>query len=165
MNEFGKKIKEIRKNKHITQKKLSELTGIAEITIRQYEAGKYAPKFDKVRLIAKALNVTIDTLLDSTDDVIEYLDCVSKEYEQQSIESMKSQKVYDICQRIEKIGFPIDISNHNRNYYLFIGKYNKHDDCVELTSQELLALEKDSNDYLKFKLNELIKQKTPNSNE
>ena len=42
---IGKKIKELRKQKKLTQKRLSKLTGIAEITIRQYEADKYNPKW------------------------------------------------------------------------------------------------------------------------
>ena len=37
----GQKIKMLRKEKGITQKELAEITRIAEITIRQYEAGKY----------------------------------------------------------------------------------------------------------------------------
>lgn len=54
----GQNIRKIRKEKGITQKKLSELTGIAEITIRQYEAGKYKPKVEQVEKLAKALDVT-----------------------------------------------------------------------------------------------------------
>lgn len=53
----GKTIRKLRKEKGITQKKLSELTGIAEITIRQYEAEKYSPKYQQVERIASALNV------------------------------------------------------------------------------------------------------------
>lgn len=54
----GQNIKVIRKEKGITQKKLSELTGLAEITIRQYEADKFTPKIQQVEKIASALNVT-----------------------------------------------------------------------------------------------------------
>lgn len=54
----GEAIKKLRKEKGITQKKLSELTGIAEITIRQYEADKYSPKYQQVEKIASALDVT-----------------------------------------------------------------------------------------------------------
>lgn len=54
---IGKTIRKFRKEKGITQKKLSELTGIAEITIRQYEADKYSPKYQQVERIASALNV------------------------------------------------------------------------------------------------------------
>lgn len=55
---IGKTIRQIRKEKGITQKKLSELSGIAEITVRQYEADKYSPKIQQVEKIAAALNVS-----------------------------------------------------------------------------------------------------------
>jgi transcriptional regulator with XRE-family HTH domain len=55
---IGKSIRQLRKDRNITQKKLSELTGIAEITIRQYEADKYSPKIQQVEKIATALGVT-----------------------------------------------------------------------------------------------------------
>lgn len=58
----GEKIKTIRKEKRITQAKLSQLTGIAEITIRQYEAGKYKPKFEQLIKLSAALGVSISDL-------------------------------------------------------------------------------------------------------
>lgn len=58
----GKKIKQFRKDKGMSQKQLSQETGIAEITIRQYEAEKYQPKIDKLRIIAAALGVYIGEL-------------------------------------------------------------------------------------------------------
>jgi transcriptional regulator with XRE-family HTH domain len=64
--EVGEKIKTLRKNKEITQKGLSELTGIAEITIRQYEANKYKPKFDALKKLAFALGVSLYELTNDT---------------------------------------------------------------------------------------------------
>ena len=55
---IGEAIRTIRKRKGITQKKLAELTGIAEITIRQYEADRYSPKSKQVERLAKALGVS-----------------------------------------------------------------------------------------------------------
>lgn len=60
---IGKKIKELRKQKKLTQKRLSKLTGIAEITIRQYEADKYNPKMENLQKIANALSVSIVELI------------------------------------------------------------------------------------------------------
>lgn len=54
----GKNIKTIRKKKGITQKKLSEMTGIAEITIRKYEADAFVPKKSQIEKIASVLQVT-----------------------------------------------------------------------------------------------------------
>lgn len=52
---IGEGIKQQRKAKGITQKQLSKMTGIAEITIRQYEANKYKPKYEQALKIALAL--------------------------------------------------------------------------------------------------------------
>lgn len=172
MSNFGEMLKFIRKHEGITQKKLSELTGIAEVTIREYEANKYKPKFDKIQLIAKALNVPVYSFVkleEETDEQIKKymyneIEEALEASEQSAINLMKSQKVYDISQRIKKVGFPICIASTfdtNHNYQIFINEDNNFGSYIEVTDEELLALEKDSNDYLKFKLTELIKQKNP----
>lgn len=55
---IGKTIRALRKEKGITQKKLSELTGIATITIQEYEADKYVPQLKRIERIAAALGVS-----------------------------------------------------------------------------------------------------------
>lgn len=52
---IGKKIRGLRKERGLTQKELSQRTGIAEITIRQYEAGKYIPKMEALSKLCIAL--------------------------------------------------------------------------------------------------------------
>ncbi len=59
---IGKNIKRIRKEKGLTQKKLSELSNINEVQIRQYELGKANPKIETIEKIAKALGTTADEL-------------------------------------------------------------------------------------------------------
>lgn len=60
----GKKIRALRKEKGLTQKELSARSGIAEITIRQYEAEKYNPKADAVMKLCVGLNCKITDLID-----------------------------------------------------------------------------------------------------
>lgn len=60
----GDRIKSIRKGK-MTQKELAEKTGLAEITIRQYEAGKYEPKHNNLQKIADALGVDCSDLVEN----------------------------------------------------------------------------------------------------
>lgn len=69
---IGDKIKDSRKKQKITQKRLAEMTGIAEITIRQYELGKYNPKIDNLKKISSALNINIGEFLDTSQSVQEY---------------------------------------------------------------------------------------------
>lgn len=61
---IGKNIKQLRKQKKLTQKELAEKAGISEISIRQYENDKRNPKIEQVDKIAKALNVHIVDIMD-----------------------------------------------------------------------------------------------------
>lgn len=54
---IGEKISFFRNNKDLTQKKLAELSGISEISIRKYEAGERKPKKEQVLKLAHALNM------------------------------------------------------------------------------------------------------------
>lgn len=62
--DIGLKIKEKRNAAGLTQSQLAELSGVAVITIRQYESNKRQPRADQLRAIASALGVTVDYLLD-----------------------------------------------------------------------------------------------------
>ena len=75
MASVNEQLKFFRKECNMTQKQLSDLTGIAEITIRQYEAGKYKPKLEKLQKIADVLGVPIAALLDieETDQALNTL--------------------------------------------------------------------------------------------
>lgn len=55
---IGKRIKERRKELKMTQKELGEKIGCAEITIRQYENGRYSPKIDTRIALANALSTS-----------------------------------------------------------------------------------------------------------
>lgn len=63
--DIGFKIKEKRNAAGLTQSQLAELSGVAVITIRQYESNKRQPRADQLRAIASALGVTVDYLLDA----------------------------------------------------------------------------------------------------
>lgn len=60
----GTKIKEIRKQKGLTQKQLGDLCGMADSAIRRYENGNANPKIETLQKIADALEIPTDYLLD-----------------------------------------------------------------------------------------------------
>ena len=62
----GEKIKAARTKAGYTQKKLAELSGVAEITIRQYESGKREPRNEQLLKIAQELNVNFYDLIGYT---------------------------------------------------------------------------------------------------
>lgn len=69
---IGDKIKSFRKNQKITQKQLSEATGLAEITIRQYEANKYIPKIENLRKLSAILRIPLSEFLELGQTISEY---------------------------------------------------------------------------------------------
>lgn len=56
---LGKKIKLFRKEKGYSQQKLADLTGLARITIAQYETNKYQPSEQNLNKISSVLSVPI----------------------------------------------------------------------------------------------------------
>lgn len=55
---IGEKIKQIRKEKGLTQKALGELLSISEGMVRQYELGIRNPKIETIEKIASALKIS-----------------------------------------------------------------------------------------------------------
>lgn len=69
----GEKIKEIRKSKGLTQKKLAELCNMYESQIRKYESGSVHPKIETLQKIANALCVPVTELRSDLEIDIEEL--------------------------------------------------------------------------------------------
>lgn len=84
----GERIREFRITKGWTQKELALNSGLAEITIRQYEKDKRTPKTKQLQEIASALDVSINELLginpiqtlSNTTKFLNYLDSLGYEY-------------------------------------------------------------------------------------
>lgn len=65
MNEiydFGIILRELRKSRNLTQKRLAEKLEVTEATVSKYEGGTAFPPFDKIRALSNILNVSVDTL-------------------------------------------------------------------------------------------------------
>jgi transcriptional regulator with XRE-family HTH domain len=60
-------IRQERIKKGLTQKKLAELSGVAAMTISQYERGRNAPKLLQLQRIANALGTPLHNLLSASD--------------------------------------------------------------------------------------------------
>lgn len=65
----GSIIKNARIKAGITQKQLAESTGLAEITIRQYESNKREPKLENLKKIAYALNIDLLVLIGAVSNI------------------------------------------------------------------------------------------------
>ncbi|PIQ50196.1 MAG: DNA-binding protein [Cytophagales bacterium CG12_big_fil_rev_8_21_14_0_65_40_12] len=62
--ELGKKVKELRKRKGLSQEELAEKASLSLRTIQRIESGETAPRGDTLKRLSKALDVSPDELLD-----------------------------------------------------------------------------------------------------
>lgn len=69
---IGEKIKEVRVSKGLTQKEVGERIGKTSSFIGQYENGARLPKYETLKNIAKALDVSITIFLDVFANKNEY---------------------------------------------------------------------------------------------
>lgn len=76
----GDRIKAARTAAKLTQKELAKNSGVAEITIRQYESNKRQPKFEFLAKLAKALNTTPLELYEGAD-ILDKLEQTTKNFE------------------------------------------------------------------------------------
>ena len=67
MADFKDRLREIRKEKGLTQQELGDAIGLHGMSISGYERGVKKPSFEALDNLAEALNVSIDYLLGSSD--------------------------------------------------------------------------------------------------
>ncbi|MFA6800883.1 MAG: helix-turn-helix transcriptional regulator [Acholeplasmataceae bacterium] len=63
MKQFDFKMKEIRKNKSISQKELASKLNVSQQSISDWENGRTEPNLKKLVEIVKCLDVTLDELI------------------------------------------------------------------------------------------------------
>lgn len=68
MSTVGSRIKSLRKEKKLTQKQLGKLADVSDAAVVLWEKDVNTPKFEKLQLIAPALNTTIDYILYGVTD-------------------------------------------------------------------------------------------------
>lgn len=65
---YGKRLREIRQEKGITQKELANLLSTTQSTIGKYEREELEPNVETIINICKIFNVSADYLLGSEDE-------------------------------------------------------------------------------------------------
>ena len=68
MNKYGKRLKELREMRDLTQEELAKLLNTSRSRIGMYEQGKRQPDFEMQEAIADFFNVTIDYLFGRTPE-------------------------------------------------------------------------------------------------
>lgn len=65
---FGKNLKNLRLEHHLTQEELSKNTGIKRSSIGMYEQDRVYPQYEKIKILANYFNVDMNTLLADGSD-------------------------------------------------------------------------------------------------
>ena len=118
--DFGATLKNLRKQRGYTQKRLAAVLDLSETTISKYESNIAVPPFETIRAIAAWFNVSIDVLagneppntvsLDGLDQQqIETIQALVKSY------SAKNHNISSAQQDYELLGHVADcLIRHNR---------------------------------------------------
>lgn len=64
MSSIGDKIRDLRKNRGLTQEQLAKLLGVSKQMIGKWETGKSNPKIQSINKLAQALDVYASALID-----------------------------------------------------------------------------------------------------
>lgn len=88
---FGKRLKELRKSKGITQEQIAEIVNIEPPNISKIECGMHFPQPEKIEKIANALGVEIKDLFDfehfqKRQELLAYINNVLENCELKTIE-------------------------------------------------------------------------------
>lgn len=72
--EFSERLKELRKQAHLTQVELASKLGIVQSSYADWERGKKKPTQDNLVKIAQVLNVSVDYLVGNSEENSDELD-------------------------------------------------------------------------------------------
>lgn len=120
----GKRIKEERLNKRMTQKELGEKIGVRHNTISSYESGTNAPEQNAIFKIARALDVKVDDLFPSRETTNEFeralkmtdgLNLKDMEFLNKLIEKTLSLEGQEREKFLESIKFTVDYYDRMNN--------------------------------------------------
>ncbi len=68
LKKLGRKIKELRKARDLSQQELARRAGIGRVTLSRLENGKQSPRFQTVTAIAGTLDITLQKLIIPGDE-------------------------------------------------------------------------------------------------
>lgn len=124
----GKKLKQIRLFRKLTQKELAIMSGLTDAAIRNYELGNRSPNKEQLRKIADVLNCDISALIDHEPNSIFEIMHIIFDYEKE----MKLRPLIDES--------TIALLSHDMNFNDFLVEWDemrkKHYNG-EITDEEL----------------------------
>lgn len=138
---IGDRIKELRISKNMTQKDLAQKCDLNRNSIYKYEKNETVPKFAQVEKIAAALEVTASFLIgyDAEDTVSNAMWDRDLEY------------------KLNQVGYSAKFQEDQERgeYYCWL---EGPDGQIDASEDELKELHSSTNEYMRFKLEELKKK-------
>jgi len=126
----------------LSREALSKKSGVAAVSIGQYERGERTPRIEQLKSIATALGVGVNVLL----------------YGKKDGNSRSPFWTDDLDEKLKQVGYNLGF-HHDTAYGEYYQWINFLDGTLEVTDVELKELHDSSNEYLRFKLEELRKRR------
>ena len=137
------RIKEARKKAGLTQKELGARVGMSEAMIGQYETGYRRPKYSTLERIAEAVGVDAMWFLENREDP-DVVDTIADDFCGAS---------KDLIYKLRAVGWA--------ELFCDPGVYELSDGqtCFKVTEEELEQLDKETDSFMLYKLQELRNKK------
>ncbi|MCR5624020.1 MAG: helix-turn-helix domain-containing protein [Lachnospiraceae bacterium] len=143
-NSIALKIKYFRKLRNMTQLELSEASGINFGLIRKYETGSRNPKFDQLKNIANALNVSVAEFLDFDIETIGDLMSILLRLDNNDIIKFNGKKDKNGNYKPSSINISFDDDNINNT----LAEYMEFKNAVTQGSTDFVITDDKSDDSL-----------------
>ncbi len=147
---IGERIRDIRKEKGLTQQALGQLLGVTQSTVGQYETNQNPPKISTLQAIATALGVSLEQLVGVPDSVR----AMGIDQAVVSPRGLSASEFNDFERFIESLGYYT--RPEGDNYRLHKGKKS-----VAITPDELKALVRASRATVAALVQDLMEAATP----
>lgn len=102
MSELGKKLKDLRKNKKISQQVIADYFGVTRGTVSNWEIGRREPDLETLEKLAKFYGVSLNYFQneDIQDDILELLARANKIFKNENVKDHDKLKIYEDLMRI-----------------------------------------------------------------
>lgn len=153
MTYFTDKLKELRKEKKLTQKEIAEQIGIKQNSYSDWETGKNEPNLENIVKLSRILDTSTDELLGRQVNFGDQILNKKNKYDLSVLKESDTQKLYDL-----KMTFAFELLDESlepAKLKVILMEKNKLDKDEELILDTILAEAKefadDVNEFYKFK--------------
>ncbi len=156
--ETGKLIKQMRKDRKMTQKELAEKSGVAEITIRKLEKGQSNPTVETIKKICRVFDQPYILLLNKEDFEKEEKES-SKKIDEMHTQIKKDNGILEITKSITHLGYNlVEVTSESKENELDFFLLFDHGN-IPMSINELKEIKKEHDLYLEYLINKFIKSK------